>query len=511
MSIQTTYNTYDIPIASGEDAQEEKKESITERLKSFTRSHSSAEWPSLDNDETEITELKRTDSLELLDPVHASPLRKSNMLIATFNLVATIVGGGVLSLPLSFEKAGIWNATILMIVSAIMTDFSLYVLCSCSRRTGARSFTEVGRLAFGSGMEGFTIMLLFIFLIFVIIAYMVLVRDIWTPILKFLIGLCLNHPMQGNEGGNAVLLVIVLLMTPFLLKKDLHALRHNCYIGFASILVLCLAMFKRAFDSYDVVDDDDDINYSYTNFTDTLFAFPIITLSFLSSFNVISVHAALIDPTRKRVKTVIHSAVASCFSLYYIFGLAGYFYAKSSVRGNILLNFPFDDHLILIGRIGCGITIAFALPIVLLPCREALFDIINRLSHHTHPTDFADTTIVEEHSPLVQKITEPMDTLSNNKKIHVTSTFSIMILCYICAVAAPGVATVWSICGSSMAFLIAFTLPTLFYIKIRIGRKGLWNKRILVSWFIFAFSIVGASACTLQIIWRMLFSDQNLD
>jgi len=48
---------------------------------------------------------------------------------------------------------------------------------------------------------------------------------------------------------------------------------------------------------------------------------------------------ALENPTRERVKSVIHISVTSCFVLFQLFGLAGYFYAYDACRGNIFLNF----------------------------------------------------------------------------------------------------------------------------------------------------------------------------
>lgn len=68
-------------------------------------------------------------SLEMLVPSLDCHSRKTSLLAATFNLVATIVGGGVLSLPLSFSRAGLVWGTVLMIIAALITDFSLYILC----------------------------------------------------------------------------------------------------------------------------------------------------------------------------------------------------------------------------------------------------------------------------------------------------------------------------------------------------------------------------------------------
>ena len=64
----------------------------------------------------------------------------------------------------------------------------------------------------------------------------------------------------------------------------------------------------------------------------------------------------------------------------YAFGLAGYLWAYEDTKDNILLNFDPSDKIILIGRIGCGITTLFALPMNLVPCREAMLSLVAQLS-----------------------------------------------------------------------------------------------------------------------------------
>lgn len=56
----------------------------------------------------------------------------------------------------------------------------IVMLCYSSRRRGGSSYGEVMRSAFGERMEEAVSWLLFIFLMFVIVGYMVLIRDIWT-------------------------------------------------------------------------------------------------------------------------------------------------------------------------------------------------------------------------------------------------------------------------------------------------------------------------------------------
>ena len=63
------------------------------------------------------------------------------------------------------------------------------------------------------------------------------------------------------------------------------------------------------------------------------------------------------------------------YSLFYIVGLCGYLYAYEETKDNILLNLPMDYKIVLIGRLGYGFTLMFGLPLVFLPCREALLSI----------------------------------------------------------------------------------------------------------------------------------------
>lgn len=218
-------------------------------------------------------------------------------------------------------------------------------------------------------MEQSLSVLLFIFLLFVIVGYSVLIRDIWTPIVGILV------PDASSLNGNLVLLCILLLLSPFLVQRTLYALRFNCYVGFCSVSILCIALCHHGFfgssdsvlmdetdDEYDDGDDDEiAMLYFTTNFSDTLFAFPIIMLAFLSHFNVIPIQGALIRPTRTRMGFVVNAAVGACFTLMYLFGLGGYAYAGPETKGNILLNVSTisGDWMFLLGRIGCGITSKF--------------------------------------------------------------------------------------------------------------------------------------------------------
>lgn len=433
----------------------------------------------------------------------------------------------MLSLPLAFQKCGVALATALMALSAIVTDRSLQMLCLGARRTGATSYGEVAHAAFGERMEWFVSLLLFVFLLFVLVAYMVLIRDIWTP----LVAMALNRMFGIDEKSvfrrdDAVLLVIFVLLSPFLVQRTLHALRFNCYIGFCSVSILCFALCQHALLSFGVGDGsdadtgtidegtlaDNDIRFAVLpNIEDVLFAFPIIMLSFLCHFNVVPIQEALIRPSRKRMECVISTAIGACFFLMYLFGLGGYLYAGSKTQGNILLNVS-DDWIFLLGRFGCGITLVLASPLMLLPCRESVLEV---LDVYFHTEDEVAEIHVGERTSLLRHDPIQKDRVFRNPVVHYGSTLLIVVACYVGAVAVDGVAIVWSLCGSSMAFLIAFIIPAACFLRIEhatsqsVVLDGLLPMLPLpagwipFAWALLVFATAGAIVCTYNTVSQL--------
>lgn len=484
---------------------------------------------------------------------------------------------GVLSLPIVFSKCGILFTTLSMILSAYMTYMGLSMLCMCSRRGGGSSYGEIVRSAFGERAEEGVSWLLFVFLVFVIVGYMVLIRDIWTPLVTEAVNATTSIDQHVDEvNGDYVLMGIIGIMLPFLIQRSLHALRWNCYIGFASVSILTLALcrggLQRLYDN--IIADDDDTNqqddftihfFKVPSVEEILFSFPIVTCSFLCHFNIIAIQNALSVPTRQRMQTLIGYAVGSCFLLMYSLGLGGYLFAGESIQGNVLLNVPMskgdgEDEgefwLFLFGRIGTGVAIMLAMPLMALPCREALLEVVDVWFHDSHhrrgdvdnggadadetswcwrlfhrcnkdettqdrsiatedeiqeilPTASEDELVDGEDSILKPRASllirnEPIqkDYIFRNSFVHYGSTILIIAMCYSGAVIVRGVAFVWSFIGSSMAFFIAFIVPCGCFIVIESevpsednggDRHVSW---ICVAWAILVFSVVGAVVCT---------------
>jgi amino acid permease len=249
--------------------------------------------------------------------------------------------------------------------------------------------------------------------------------------------------------------------------------------------------------------------------------------------------------------------------------MGGYLYALDDTTDNILVNFPVSDPAILLGRMGFCFTLLFALPLVTLPCREAIRAIPSQIRYWIIDSDLANQfeevdakrkqgahliingvdfdenmpllatddpemrhgTMVTYGPPSPEKMIAPNlpdhDTLSstaddtdnsasqqawNNREedpqhnrtetiIQFGTTFGIVAVCYVAAITVPGVAFVWSICGSSMGMMIAFIIPTACYLKIRTHKR--FNRRTFVSWALLIVSCLAAIVCTKQAIFNV--------
>jgi len=423
---------------------------------------------------------------------------------------------------------------------------SLVFLCYCSRRGGGSSYGEVVRSAFGEKMEQAVSMMVCTYIMFSILAYMVLARDVWTPLV---------HQMLGNEDldGDYILLALIGMLVPLLFQRSLHALRNICYVGFTSIFVLCIALCHGGWKNLNnkeeastQVGDDDNGSSSSSNFqieifkipspADLLYCFPIITCAFLCQFNINTIQNAISKPTRERIENLTQYAIGASCLLMYSFGLGGYIYAGNDTKGNILLNVPMtrtgnaeddgDYYIFLVGRIGYGLTILMATPMILLPCRDALLEMVDVWYHRSHhkgsgensagtnnetccwrmlhkyntletaedanittedevleitmeegqpaagaaagaATDNEFAPLIRENSiVLIRQNPIQNDYVFRNALAHYGSTLAITACCYLGAVAVSGVAAVWSFIGSSMAFFIAFVVPCGCFIRI---------------------------------------------
>jgi amino acid permease len=440
--------------------------------------------------------------MECLSPRFDAKERRVNISQSVFSLVATMIGGGVLSLPYAFKCAGLLGGSLMLVASAASTDIAIYLLISCSRRTGSSSFVGVARDAFGKPAELLTVYLLFMVTIMSTLGYLILARDNISDIVSWTIGAELE-----SFGKNMVVFAIAATIFPLCLTRSLSGLGATCFVSFSSVCILALVLLVRSVQhNFANPDAIYDVKLWPASLMDGFFALPIISVSYLCVFNVLPTHGVLERPTRVRLKRMVHSSIVTTTFIYLLVGISGYLAAYEDTTDDITRNFALNDPLMLMGRGGLSVTLLFGLPFLVLPCRESLLEIIDHISgsnwsQKPEPILMAESFqcgTVDELQPLQNTRGEQHAYVAPSERlvtiVHVGST--VLILAFACctAILAPGVSSVWSLMGSSVAMLLGFILPGAFYLSIR--RKKSMSSRKVAACLLVLFGVVLGVICT---------------
>jgi len=233
-------------------------------------------------------------SVEYFNPPPYSSERQSSLSGAVFNLTATILGGGILSLPFCYMLCGLIGGTLFILLVALASYFSIYILISCSRRVRhAASYEEVVAAAFGRRAGVLVQVVLFMLVSVVILVYVVLIRDLVCPLLELALGMPDSEPLSTTM-RTLVVGVVLLLVFPLSMQRQLSALNWLSSACIAPMAVLAYVVLLRggqqallAYQQPDLLRfQDGGLKLWPDSWKDTLYAAPILACAYMCHFNV---------------------------------------------------------------------------------------------------------------------------------------------------------------------------------------------------------------------------------
>lgn len=256
----------------------------------------------------------RKQSMEVLTPRHDAAERSASVVGCVFAMLATIVGGGALSLPYALKSLGVLKGLAILAVAAVASDLSLLALCSASRRTGIVALPQLARHTHGKKAEVLCSVSLLVLCAFVAVAYVSLLRDMLAL-------------ATGLDDGRVLYFCLIFVLLPLSLFHDVSRLSFAAVVSFCAAILVSATFAIRAPAALDrggagwanLVLAPGEAPDAFV----ALGAVPIVSILYLCQFNILSVHSRLHDPTRDRLKTLVHTAVGLSTLLYVVLGLAG--------------------------------------------------------------------------------------------------------------------------------------------------------------------------------------------
>jgi len=292
---------------------------------------------------------------------------KAGIFSSFVNLANTVMGTGVLALPMAVRQAGMVPGMSFLLLGAVLAGISLYMLGASALKTGDKqSFTTLGDLI----RPGFSI-----------VAEICVILNSLGAAIGYLI--VASTSFQISFGGSRQLWVLVgtAFAAPLALLRKMDALRFTSALAVAVLVLLGVMVILFYSDAFALVDPCGDVSDCHgtveavgSPFLAILSSFVVFTNAFTCQQSLLPILAELADPSPRRLVLLITMSLALAMPLYAVFSVFGYLTYGDNVKSNLLDNYP-NNGLTVAARIGIAIVVITSFPLQAFATRKSFVNI----------------------------------------------------------------------------------------------------------------------------------------
>lgn len=379
---------------------------------------------------------------------------RSGIPMTSFNMVNSIVGSGVIGIPYAFKQSGFALGVILLIVTGIITDYSILLLVEGGRLSNTDTYQDVVLVAFGRPGFYLLTLLQFLYPFIAMISYNVVIGDTITKVLLRIGGDNLVNTVLVNRQF-IIFLSTLLVNLPLSLYRDIAKLSKWACASVLLILFIIICVCVRVPDFEHVRSTPDAWDFASYNFAQSI---GIMTFAYMCHHNTFLIHESLENPTERRWKIVTHMSVVFAMAIMLVIGIVGYATFTGYTQGDLLENYCEVDDLMNVARFIFAITIMMTYPVECFVTRHVIENAF-----------FASS----EKSPLWR---------------HFCITAAVAAVTVVVSMSTDCLGIVLTFNGVAVACPIAFILPPICVMKLR--QEPVLSKANILPIFICVFGII---------------------
>ncbi|KAI9882984.1 MAG: hypothetical protein M1823_005258 [Watsoniomyces obsoletus] len=410
---------------------------------------------------------------------------------SVINLVNTIIGAGVLAMPLALSHMGILLGTLVIIWAGLTSAFGLYLQTRCARylERGTSSFFALSQLTYPNAAVVFDAAIA-IKCFGVGVSYLIIIGDLMPGVVQGFGEIGENAGFLGDR--HFWITAFMLVIIPLCFLRRLDSLKYTSLIALVAIgylVILVLAHFIKG----DIAQDRGPVRViRWAGFLPTLSSFPVVVFAYTCHQNMFPILNELKINSPARTTGVVAASIGSACSIYLLVAITGYLSFGDNVTGNIVGMYP-PSTASTLSRAAIVVFFMLSYPLQVHPCRNSV-DAVLKWRPKNFPSLNITTNPHDSHLPSSSSSTTPRPrrhtitgispsrvlTKPHTKKMSdirfAIITTLIISASYFVAMTVSSLERVLAYVGSTGSTSISFILPGLFYYKISDPESVLHQK-----------------------------------